>query len=1153
MDLGKNIRSGVGWLIIGNTGSRITEFVFGVVLARLLVPADFGMIVTIQVFTGFVGMLAGGGMGQALVRSKEAEDEDFTAVFTLQLAIAIPIYLGFYFSAPWFAAFFGNPLYEQLVPVSALMFFLRPVTGIYSSWLNRDMKFKERSLIGILSRLVSNLVSIVLAWYGFGVWSLTLAGLVGGMFTNLALSFVTPLKLKLHFNFSLMRKHGEYGSKIVANDFFTHVRKESLKLILSKLAGPTFLGLFNKAESLHRLPYWMLGQPVAQPVFRAMSKAQDNLDQTKYMFYRVITLLMVYVLPFFVGMWWVAHPFIQVVYGEKWMLAAEPLKILSLAGFFYIISRPSGLLLMAQNRLKQQIVAQAIILVFTLVACYLGLEWDLVGVSWAFLFSQVFTAFYFYLLAYFTIPTRLKDLLIAIKPGFLLNVALFSTLWLTDYFSNHLLNNYPELYLLLMVFIGGSFYAACVLLIKIPALETEKKRILEKLNSIFIIFKKIVKKFILIVFKLLIFLLLLAALGLAGSLIYKQYIASKGFIEDKTFPLNEIFRFYDLGIVDANNDGRLDIFTANHHFRQYLLIQDEQGAYQDQLFGWQLGQSREFPRADLTFTAPVLDEPGLYIYWYGTKLLIRSHKMADLGKAGGKLEVLDPVNIEKNKGFVLDKQETRVKQLEHRKIVRTVLEFSADKDAYLRMMPGGQGLPLNFTINEDFDLGQVYVGLGKVSPKQHQFSLTMLDRHAMAWADYNSDGLLDIFIDRGALSGTLRAFPDEIRALIKDELLIRKPTGGFDDITRRVGIEKKDCSGRHARWLDFNHDGLLDLFVNCYDRDHVPGDFPKQLYIQNQQGNLEDRALAANAGLSDQQMGSFAWFDVDDDGDIDLVSLQNEGFFLHRNEGGVLNHELIHRRQLSGKQIGSTAEAVWLYDGKITIADYDNDGDLDFFASSKRGNFMFANQQGHFSYVEPSSIGLPEFSMNAQWVDYDNDGLIDLQAVPQGLFKQDAEHRFHVTDVLAFNSQQYQAAVSNWFDMDNDGLMDMIVALNKNLDYKPWWEFNRKHSLQTTWYAKVYRNRINSENHWLQVKLIGNSGNKQAIGARVTIFSENSIQTQEVGSSEGAFFSQGHYRLYFGLGKNEQVKRIRVRWSNGQEQTIENINVDQLLEIKQLV
>jgi teichuronic acid exporter len=483
MNLGQSIRKGTKWLAIGNTGNSMLQFVFGVVLARLLVPADFGMIVTIQVFTGFVGMITSGGMGQALVRAKEANQDDFNAILTLQLALGILIYMGFFLVSPWFAEYFENPLYKDLMRVSALVFLIRPYVYMRTSWLNREMDFKKRSVIGIATGLVSGLSAILMAFSGLGVWSLSLSGLVGAIFRNALLARAVPLKLRLNIDLSIIRKHGAYGSKIVANDFLGKLRKEAVKLILAKLAGPAFLGLFNKADSQHRLPYRMFGMPVAQPLFRAMSRIQDDLDQTKYMFYRAITLLAVYILPFYTIMLWVAEPFIGFVYGEQWLPAAEPLEILAIAGFFYVISRPCGILLMAQNRLLQEMVAQAVLLIFAVSAVIIGLNWGLAGVSWGILATQVFQTIYYYVLVYNTIPTRLSDLLKAVAPGLALNSILYLVLIIIDSLTHEFKMTNPGFYLLVMAIPGLMAYAAAFFLIPIPSLKTEVALWREKIND----------------------------------------------------------------------------------------------------------------------------------------------------------------------------------------------------------------------------------------------------------------------------------------------------------------------------------------------------------------------------------------------------------------------------------------------------------------------------------------------------------------------------------------------------------------------------------------------------------------------------------------------------------------------------------------------
>lgn len=485
MNLGQSIRNGVKWLLLGNIGSRFLEFAFGVVLARLLVPADFGIIVTISVFTGFASMVMSGGMAQSLIRAKEANESDFNAVFTMQLTMSIVIYIGFFFCAPLIGKYFNNPLYADLIQVSALAFFMRPFAFMRNAWLNREMDFKKRSITGFISGAITGIASVLMAWSGMGVWSLTLSGLLGALSLNIMLALITrPLRLRLNFDTAIMRKHSAYGFKITTNDFLSYVTRESKNLILSKLAGPTFLGVFNKSESLARIPNELIMPATMQPVFRAMSTVQDDLDQTKYMLYRAITLLMVYITPLYVGIWWVAGPFIEVVYGEKWLGVVEPLRIFVIAGLFFNILFPSGVLLDAQNRLTQEMVILIAQLVVVTTACLIGLRWGLEGVAWGIVFSHLFSASSTYYLAYRTIPTRIMDLLKAITPGLILNTLLFGFLAAVHFVFSALKETAPAVYLVLMAISGAAFYGTIFLLIPIPSICDEAERWRQKLTSI---------------------------------------------------------------------------------------------------------------------------------------------------------------------------------------------------------------------------------------------------------------------------------------------------------------------------------------------------------------------------------------------------------------------------------------------------------------------------------------------------------------------------------------------------------------------------------------------------------------------------------------------------------------------------------------------
>jgi O-antigen/teichoic acid export membrane protein len=476
MSLGQSIRTGVKWLAFGRVGNRLFEFAFGIALARLLVPADFGMIATIQIFTGFVGMFVAGGMGQSLIRAKQADLDDFTAVFTLQLAVGLCVYLAFFFCAPLVARFFQEPLYTDLIRVSALSFLLRPLAAMRNAWLNREMDFKSRTIVEVGIGFISGAIAVSFAFVGLGVWSLVLSGLIGALLSNFWLTRLTPFAPRLNVDIARMRKHASYGAQIVGNDVVNYLRSQSRIFILSKLAGPTFLGLFNKADSLSRLPNQLLMAPTMEPLFRAMSKTQDDLEQVKHLYYRSITLLMAYTAPAYVLLWWVAAPFITVVYGSQWTEAGRPMAILTLAGFFLNVALPSSVLLAVRDRLKKEMLATFLNIPITAGGCLVGLKWGLEGVAWAVVVAQAVLAGQFFWCVLGALPTRGADLLKAVKPGLLLALLTFFVLAAVDQLFSPDEKPHPAIYLVAMSTVGIGSTLLGFFLLPLADLRSESSR-----------------------------------------------------------------------------------------------------------------------------------------------------------------------------------------------------------------------------------------------------------------------------------------------------------------------------------------------------------------------------------------------------------------------------------------------------------------------------------------------------------------------------------------------------------------------------------------------------------------------------------------------------------------------------------------------------
>ncbi len=477
MDLGQSIRTGTKWLLAGTASGQILQFAFGIILARLLVPADFGMIVTIQVFTGFASLVASGGMGEALVRAKTVGEHDFHVVFTMQLFFGTVIYALFFFIAPWFAEWFHDPLYQDLLRISALTFLTRPFANIHNIWLRREMNFKHISLIGFAVLVFSSCASVAMAFAGMGVWSLTLGGLSGVVLNIWLLSRCTPLRPRFAFDREAARTHGTYGIKTSANDIVNYFRGQVSNLIISRMIGPTSVGIYNKAESLGNMPLRIFSGPIYQTVFRAMSVVQDDLDKTRYMFLRMIALLTVYTLPFYIAASWLAEPLIVFVYGQKWGDSAPILEIIALAGIIFCVGHPCGAVLAAQNRLGRELVAQTIGLIIVAVGSLVGLRWGLKGVAAAFLLGHIYTTAHMYWLVRQCIGTGLTEILAAMRPGLILNALLIVVLiGLANLLPPDLAHSHPGRYLAATAPLAAIVYGAAFLFLPLPAIGQEALR-----------------------------------------------------------------------------------------------------------------------------------------------------------------------------------------------------------------------------------------------------------------------------------------------------------------------------------------------------------------------------------------------------------------------------------------------------------------------------------------------------------------------------------------------------------------------------------------------------------------------------------------------------------------------------------------------------
>ncbi|MBL4669466.1 MAG: VCBS repeat-containing protein [Flavobacteriales bacterium] len=386
---------------------------------------------------------------------------------------------------------------------------------------------------------------------------------------------------------------------------------------------------------------------------------------------------------------------------------------------------------------------------------------------------------------------------------------------------------------------------------------------------------------------------------------------------------------------------------------------------------------------------------------------------------------------------------------------------------------------------------------------------------AGTWGDYNNDGHLDLFVANN--TGAMNA--------------LYKNTGGgsFTKITTGdIANYSGYCHG--ASWVDYNNDGYLDLFVT----DYMPTKF-NLLYKNN---GDETFTMVTNSALVQEAKHAIGatWADYDNDGDMDVFipATNGESNSLYRNDGADVFTRMT--------TIGITADNA--NSVGCSWGDYDNDNDLDLFVTntSNQDNFFYQNNgDGTFTQVT-SGILVNDggHSSSSNWVDFDNDGDMDLyicndQSDKNTMYINNGDGTFSKPETpLSGNlGNSYSQA---WSDFDNDGDLDVLVG---------------NHSNETNVFFENSRANCNS---WLCLKLTGVNSNRSAIGARIsvkaTIYGVAIWQLKEISAQTGGGAgSQNSLKALFGLGNATSVDSIIIQWPSGYRQELINQNINDCINV----
>ncbi len=340
MSLRKRTTKGIAFKKISILSQAIVEFAVTATLAKLLVPADFGLISIASLFTIFISRINELGLGHALIQKKELTYEEISTSFWLNIGSGVAFFLLMLLLAGQAEAFFGMEGLAGVLMVLSINMIISALSVIPRTLLEKELEFKKISKYEIASVVIFSVVSITLALLKFGVYSIAF-GRVVQKFCMLTLlrrqSNFTP---SFTFNFSKFRGLFNFGVYVMLQEIAGFLFNNVDYLVIGKLVGATMLGYYTIAFQIAILPSQRLNNAILAVVYPTFCKLQDDNERLQSGFLKIVKYISLIIYPVLMGFFAVADIFIIVILGEKWVLSILPAQILAISCVIRAIGAP---------------------------------------------------------------------------------------------------------------------------------------------------------------------------------------------------------------------------------------------------------------------------------------------------------------------------------------------------------------------------------------------------------------------------------------------------------------------------------------------------------------------------------------------------------------------------------------------------------------------------------------------------------------------------------------------------------------------------------------------------------------------------------------------------------------------------------------------
>lgn len=454
------------WVFIDTFFLKGISFIGTILLARLLLPEDFGLIAMIS-FVIVIGVIVvDSGLSSSLIRNSKNTSVDYSTVFYANVFFSLIFYLVFFFLAPFIARFYDQFTLVPIIRVYSLCFFTAAFSSVQTSILIKGMQFKKIAYLNFPGAVLGIVIGLTMGYYGYGVWSIVGMYLGTQTFQMAALWIFSGWKPKLEFSFEKLKYHYQFGLKLLVSSLLTSVLSNVYNVVIGKFYSLKTTGYFDRANTLSQYPVTILTQVIGKVTFPLMSGIQDEKERLRVVFEKLVGFTFFVTAPVMLWFSAVAKPLVSLILGKAWLPAVPMFQIVCFGGVFITLQALNVNVLKIYGRSDLILYKEIFLKIVLIGSVFVAFFYGLYAIIWCTVINSFITLIVNMYCANKVIPYSIKDQLITIAPVFGISLGMYFFIVFLQEYSENLS---PFLELISSGILGFVFYISLSYLLKIPS------------------------------------------------------------------------------------------------------------------------------------------------------------------------------------------------------------------------------------------------------------------------------------------------------------------------------------------------------------------------------------------------------------------------------------------------------------------------------------------------------------------------------------------------------------------------------------------------------------------------------------------------------------------------------------------------------------